>query len=196
MKIKTTIAVLTASMVAIGAFGQGEVTMQNTLATPVLDSTTGAAVALGVAKAGLYYTTDLGAVPSVNEPLDDWILVEPTADVTPIAQFAGVYVGGQLPAGTPLVIPGVDQGTDVLVQVRAWSAAYTSYADAWANAAATPLVGASNVMQVQLGGGSLPIPNLSTVVEGFTMTPVPEPSTIALGLLGGLGAMLLLRRRK
>jgi hypothetical protein len=187
MKIKTTIAVLAASMLAISAFGQGQVTFINTLSKPVVDSDTGAAVAGGVALAGLYYTTDLGATPSVEPPLDDWILAASTP-VTPNAVFVGVY------NGSTVTINGVDPNTEVLLQVRAWSAAHATYAEAWNDP--TAKVGASNVMQVNLGGGTLPVPSISSIVEGFTITPVPEPSTIALGLLGGLGAMLLLRRRK
>jgi hypothetical protein len=193
MKIKTTIAVFAASMVAISTFGQGEVIMQNTLQSQVIDSETGAAVAQGVAVAGLYFNADLGAVANPDIPDDGWTLVDPITAVTPNAIFVGVYSGGE-PAGSPLTVPGVAPGTEVLVQVRAWSAVHATYAEAWADN--TAKVGASNVMQVPLGGGTIPAFNISTIVEGFTMTPVPEPSTIALGLLGGLGAMLLLRRRK
>jgi hypothetical protein len=187
MKIKTTIAVLAASMLAISAFGQGQVTFVNTPTKPVVDNATGAPVELGTTLAGLYYTTDLGAVPSVNPPLDDWTLAA-TTPVTPNALFAGVYSGGTV------TITGVPESTTVLLQVRAWSAAHADYAAAWGDP--TAKVGASNVMQVSLGGGTIPVPSIGPLVEGFTMTPVPEPSTIALGLLGGLGAMLLLRRRK
>jgi hypothetical protein len=45
-------------------------------------------------------------------------------------------------------------------------------------------------------GTTDPVPPLASIVQTFTITPVPEPSTIVLGLLGGLGAMVLLRRRK
>jgi hypothetical protein len=49
-----------------------------------------------------------------------------------------------------------------------------------------------------LGGGTIPTPSLAINggFTGFAMSPVPEPSAIALCILGGLGAMVLLRRRK
>ena len=191
MKIKTTIAVLTGLVLAVNVFGQGQVVFRNTPSTPVVDFTTGSAAATGVALAGLYYTTDLASTPDLDIPNDGWILAATTA-ITPVPTFAGVYSGGTV------TITGLPEGTAVLLQVRAWSAAYADYEAAWAGASdqPTPLVGGSNVMQVSLGGGSLPVPNISTIVEGFTITPVPEPSTLVLGLLGGLGAMVLLRRRK
>lgn len=187
MKIKSTIAVLAALTVAVSAFGQGQIIFRNTSTSAVIDSGTGEAALPGIAIAGLYYTTDLTATPSTVPPLDSWTLASSTA-IAPVAQFAGVYSGGTV------TIQGVAIGTQVLVQVRAWGAAYSDYGGPWA--AGQGLVGVSNVMQVGLGGDTVPVPNISNFVETFTLTPVPEPSTIALGLLGGLGAMLLLRRRK
>ena len=101
-------------------------------------------------------------MPSVNPPLDDWIL----AATTPVSQgpFAGVYSGGTV------TINGVADGTAVLVQVRAWSVAHADYSAAWRDG--SPLdtkAGASNVMQVTLGGGTLPVPSIGPLVEGFTI---------------------------
>jgi hypothetical protein len=36
----------------------------------------------------------------------------------------------------------------------------------------------------------------SVVTYNYTPSPVPEPSTLALAVIGGLGALLLFRRRK
>jgi hypothetical protein len=188
MKIKTTIAVLAGLVVAVNAFAQGQVTFNNTPSQPVVDSSTGMAATPGVAIAGLYYATDLGAVPDTSVPLDGFTLAATTI-VAPNAIFVGTYNGGTV------TIPGTAEGQAVLLQVRAWSAAFSSY-EAAMTAGAPNLAGASNLMNVNLGGGSIPIPALSTRVLSFTITPVPEPSTVVLGLLGGLGAMVLLRRRK
>jgi hypothetical protein len=185
MKIKTTIAVFTGLMVAVSVFGQGQVNFNSTPSTAVYDQTTGAKVANGVATAGLYYTTDLNAAGSIdpNIPMDVLLIGSTTAVG---GMFAGVYSGGTVD------IPDTDPGQEVLIQVRAWSNAYNDYAAAWAAASdqPTPLVGASEVVTIALGGGSLPVPSLSAVVTSFTLTPVPEPSTLLLGLLGGLGAMV------
>jgi hypothetical protein len=46
-----------------------------------------------------------------------------------------------------------------------------------------------------LGGGTVVPPNLAMGTSPLTVTIVPEPTTLALGALG-LGAMLMIRRRK
>lgn len=187
MKMKTTLAVLCGLAVAVSAFGQGQIVFRNTSASAVINSETGAAVAPGVALAGLYYSTDLAKEPDVTVPNDGFVLASTTA-VAPSAAFAGVYSGGTV------TISGVAIGTEVVVQVRAWSNQYTSFEAAFNSG--TALIGASQRLgPFGLGGGSVPIPNISTVVQGFTITPVPEPSVVVLGLLGGLGAMILLRRK-
>lgn len=97
-----------------------------------------------------------------------------------------------------VAVPGVLPGGSVWIQMRAWEGAAGSSFETAANSA----TGISNNIQVNnLGGtpaGGLPItdPNL-TGLTGFALAPtviVPEPSTIALGLLGAAG--LLIRRRK
>lgn len=86
---------------------------------------------------------------------------------------------------------GVAAGTAVFVQVRAWAAADGATWEA-AKAANKP-TGASNVLQLSAGGGTVTPPGL-TGLQKFQLVAVPEPTTIALGILGA-GA-LLLRRRK
>ena len=54
--------------------------------------------------------------------------------------------------------------------------------------------GKSNLIDLQLGGGTLPPSNLAGL-QGFTVPVVPEPSTIALAVMGGAG-LLAIRRRK
>jgi hypothetical protein len=48
---------------------------------------------------------------------------------------------------------------------------------------------------VVLGGGTITPPNLALGTSPLVLTTIPEPSTLALGLLG-LGALLAIRRRK
>lgn len=95
-----------------------------------------------------------------------------------------------------VVVPGKLPGaTDVWVQLRAWSGAAGSSFDTASNTA----TGTSNSINVgALGGtpaGGLPItdPNLVGMLP-VGLVVIPEPSTIALGLLGVAG--LLIRRRK
>lgn len=196
MKIKQTIAVLSGLLLAVNVFAQGKVTFANTSAKPVVDSRTGAAVAANVAKAGLYYTTDLQATANPGLPTDAFQLAIQDTGTTqiPLGQNAVVAVGGTLAGvflGGTVYIRGV-LDVDVLLQVRAWDRAYNTYAEAFSAGA---YVGASNVMQLKLATGTNPTPSISGPITSFTLTPVPEPSTVLLGLLGGLGAMVLLRRR-
>lgn len=93
----------------------------------------------------------------------------------------GIISGGTVTFGNP--------GQTVWVQLRAWLGSAGASYDA---ALPSGLVGTSNAIQVSLGGGTLP-PAYLTGLTPFAIA-VPEPSTIALGLLG-LG-FLAIRRRK
>jgi hypothetical protein len=98
-------------------------------------------------------------------------------------------------------VPGLPEGSEVAFQLRAWTGAFATYEDAFAAALGNSsiLVGESRVfMVVDLGGpGGTPTPAIFGVnrLNSFTVQPIPEPSSIALGLLG-LGAIALFRRRK
>jgi hypothetical protein len=96
--------------------------------------------------------------------------------------------------GPLIAVPGSAAGSQVAIQVRAFNTA----AGATYNAAASsPLaqLGKSNIVQNYILGGSQP-PNAPIGLTSFNVTPavVPEPSTIALGVIGA--AALLLRRRR
>jgi len=104
--------------------------------------------------------------------------------------------------GSFVGISGFAASTPIAVQVRAWSA---SYGNDWqsafnAYAANTPGVwwGASIVGSLTLNPVSGPGTALfssTTPITGFDVyTTVPEPSTIALGMLG-LASLAFLRRR-
>jgi hypothetical protein len=194
MKMKTTIACLMGVLIAVNVFAQGQVTFNNTPSSAIIMSDTGVAPVGGRVIAGLYFNTDLTAVPdpSLTAP-DDGFRLAATTPVTPNPIFAGVYSAGAVE------IPGVPEASQVLLQVRAWSVGFDDYNLARADRNPETFIGASNLMgPVTLGGPvtGIPISATSALVQGFTMTPVPEPSTVILGLLGGLGAMVLLRRRK
>jgi hypothetical protein len=105
----------------------------------------------------------------------------------------GTGAGYWNPTGAPStgalrVVDGIAGGANAFVQVVAWDVA------SGATYAAAGIKGASSIMQVTLGGAGAPPgpPANLTALQSFSL--VPEPSTIALGLLGA--AALLLRRRK
>jgi len=95
----------------------------------------------------------------------------------------------QFLTGITVTVPSVAPGANGTFQVRAWSGG-SSYETALVSK------GASATFTTATGGAGVP-PSLPTDLVGltsFNVLPVPEPSTIAFGVIGGLA--LLLRRRK
>ncbi len=108
---------------------------------------------------------------------------------SPVAFRTGDTFSGYI-SSVIVTLPGTSGGQTVFTQMRAWSvAAGATYETAKGTGAN---FGESNVVSVQLAV-SPNTPNNMIGLQGFALV-VPEPSTIALGLLG-LGA-LMLRRRK
>lgn len=128
------------------------------------------------------------------------------APITPTATFGTGANAGYFFAGTR-TIPTVAAGSPCFFQVRVW--AVGGGAD-WATASVTPgaLVGGDFA---SVGGlrsttplGPYQSPNLTVPpstppnllgLQSFSLYVVPEPTTIALGVLG-LAGLLVLRRRK
>ncbi|HON06652.1 MAG TPA: PEP-CTERM sorting domain-containing protein [Verrucomicrobiota bacterium] len=118
------------------------------------------------------------------------------------AKYAG-YLAQSGPNGEniALVVPGVAPGTTVWMQLRVWDnkgGTITSWDDAvayWNSCQdLNYAIGKSELFQNTLGGG-LSAPSDLDKFRSFSLyTNVPEPATIALLGLGGLG--LLFRRRK
>jgi len=110
------------------------------------------------------------------------------------------YFSGQ----NPFTLPApYGPGTPINFQIRAWSVAGgASYADALTAINGGNLdiaIGTSAIGTVTPAGVGPAAPLFGTatglLTRGFEIAPVPEPSSIALGLLG-LGAIALFRRRK
>jgi len=113
--------------------------------------------------------------------------------------FVGTFNGG-----TSFAVPGRNNGDQVSFAFAAWSISTgaLTYQDALIAGTGyvsfTPVVGNGYTLK---GGATLPDPTFGTptvaqpwLVNGLQLQAVPEPSTIALGLLGA--AALLIRRRK
>lgn len=114
------------------------------------------------------------------------------------APFSGLFNGGN-----NFEIQG-NAGVAISFQIRAWSINYTTYGEAlaaWNSNTPGVLIGSSTIGSVTPATGAAPTPNLFGANPGqigafqVTPPPIPEPSSIALGLLG-LGAIALFRRRK
>ena len=109
-----------------------------------------------------------------------------------IAPIAGVFSSGTRTTGS-----GTAGGATGRFQVWAWSTGFNSYAEALASGDSSKYIGKSLSFDNATGNPSAQPPGTPAALTGltsFSVAPVPEPSTIILGLLGA-GA-LLLRRRK
>ena len=182
--------ILCAALIASAAttFGQGQVGFINNAGQSITNGLTSVAAAGGSAQddtqVGLY-------VGNVGDPVSSLQLIGATTNL-----FApGRYNGGNR------TLTGWT-GT-VQLQVRAWLATtvYASYEAARAGALGgdtSVLLGVSAPLNYALTIAPTPVITLGNTgnLTPITIIPVvPEPSSIALGLLG-LGAVALFRRRK
>jgi hypothetical protein len=155
-----------------------------------------------------------GTIAFGNSALTKYMVNSAPATLTPVFSF-GVFVNGSatpvptlgasstttagiIVAPSVYAIPGTDPLQVVSLQIKGWDAQYASYDAA---RAAGGLAGATDVRQVTLGptaGPGTVIWQTATGTNPSRFLPiniVPEPSTIALGVLG-LGSLLLFRRRQ
>ena len=178
MKKLTLIA--TCVLAGLSAWAQGTVNFANFAAgvdAPVTISATGVRVTGPAYASQLFFgPTTAGNNISAYTPVAGTVNFQSGAG-------AGYFLGGNK------VIPGFGTGASVKLIVAAFSTA--NGAD-YLSARATGTTGISLPVTVSLGGGVVAPPNM-TGLAGFGVAPVPEPSTIALGVLGA--AALLLRRR-
>ncbi len=94
-------------------------------------------------------------------------------------------------AGGIATVAGMDAGTPIWIKLGAYNTNDGSTYEA--AEAAFGLVGWSNAVRVELGGGTVQPPDL-VGLQSWSVAIIPEPSTMALGLLGF--AALMLRRRR
>jgi hypothetical protein len=175
--MKKLLVTLAAVLVSASAFGQGTINFTTrivgTLDAPVFkaDGVTGAGAGTP-ANAQLFLLS--GGVYTALDPAT-------TFRATP----AGAAQNYVIPPANPVVVPTVAGGSQATIVLRAWEGA--SYDTAAIRGESAPIT-------ITLGGGGSPpaVPANLVGLQGFNL--VPEPSTMALGLLGA--AALLYRRRK
>lgn len=187
-------------LVNLSALAQGTVFLQN-FGTGFTGS--GVKNPSGVlVTAGSPYTIELLA-GTVAPPVGGSLSPLSTPIMTTTWAGGGIFGLGD-PAGER-VLPGFAAGTFPFFQLRAWNntGGVNTYASALAAGAAYVY---SPVWQLVAGGGlsglgnpagvptAIPGSPLFGMPPGFQLIPVPEPSTIVLGVLGA--AALLFRRRK
>jgi hypothetical protein len=173
---------------AVTAFAQGQLNFANDTNTRLTNSAGNYPPANSTThKAGIYW----GAVGTPEGSLN--LLPAGSNGVTTTwSPFSGIFNGGTA------TFPTLGQ---VAVQIRVWSATFADYAAAVAGGGQT---GKGIIQLITLGNPNSVPPGTPTslTTPGGSDTPfqrfgivVPEPSSIALGLLG-LGAIVLFRRRK
>ncbi len=176
--MKKLIITLAALMVTVAAYGQGAVTFNNRI-SGVVDARVLMPDGTG---AGAGFTAQLIGGPA-GTAVDKLVALTPTTTFRTSSAAAQGYVNA-----VDVTVNGVAAGAQATLVMRAFNGA---------DYASSAIKGQSAAITIGLGGGTLPPTNL-TGLTGFSLsggTPViPEPSTIALGILGA--AMLLIRRRK
>lgn len=183
--MKKTLITAVAVLATLSLYGQGSVVFSNLGGQAVRNELTGANVIIGSTfKVGLYY-----------DNAGTFTLVGAAANFGPTPGF---FSGGNRTVPAGMITPGaIGQ-----FQVRGWQSAFgIDYDAVVANPAAAGqgLAGASATFTVDTGDptttpAGAPAP-ISALMPAFTLTVVPEPSVIGLGLLGAV-SLLVLRRRK
>jgi len=141
---------------------------------------------------GLYVDTSVGAVGT------------DIASGTPITTapfLTGSDAGGwDFSGGFNATVPTLASGTAVFVGLAAWSTAdgATSYAQAVSQGVAQGFTVSTG--STLLGGGGSPPATPGTLagigIQDFQLSTVPEPSTIALGVIGASTFLMRLRRKQ
>jgi len=183
-----------------GVLAQGTITFNNGTANPVTwgaeTGNSGAVAGAQGIKVGLYYLSS-----------GTYTLVSPTPYLGTLSSGAtNAGVNGRWNVGT-VTIPGLVAGQTGTFQVRAWSGNFATFEAARAGGAAfgtgDGYTAEALTFQNPSGGAVDPVTGIAGAPAGLTGfpagqtvgVPVPEPATYALAGLG-LGALLLMRRRK
>jgi len=206
-------ALLTVSLLSAAianGFSQGLLTFENvnstqTIANPVVknpytgnaaDNGSGSYTDAHIVSLQLFYADASVAAPAAL-----------TSAVLGSSQFGGwkaVTTSGPIQPGDAFLSGGfsdaVSTGSDIAKGGNVWleAVAWTDGGATVSASGAAKYFGASSIWSQATGGGgtpaSLPV-STYTKFTGVTLTPVPEPTTIALAGLGA-ASLLLFRRRK
>jgi len=156
---------------------------------------------------GTGYSVELLAAPGASQPFSSLV---PTA---PVITTWYTSAGGDAPSGfsgfwntgANATIAGAAGGSTATVALAAWNnegGTVTTLAAAQAANKAVPgsdpwgVSVAGNTAGLGIGGGGTP-PNLPSSITSFSLvSSVPEPSTIALGVIGASAFLMRLRRKQ
>jgi hypothetical protein len=172
--MKKALIALAAMLMSVAAYGQAQVVFN----TRVVGSVDAPVFKPGNVLPGPGFTAQLF-----------WDNAGSLVPLTPATTFRTVATREQYVEPVDVTINGLAAGAQGTFIFRAWETAGGSFDQA----KAAHWWGESAPVTIATGGGLNPPANL-VGLQGFTLQIVPEPSTIALGVLGA--AALLLRRRK
>jgi len=180
--MRLTLLILSGYLSALPSFGQGTVNWNppsSPITTNNLQGSTGPISGAGQYLFGLY-------VGNLGDPESSLTLVRVTTNALATGTFSPV---------NNVLLPGFPNGQQITFQVRGWSSfAGPSYASARAYA----LGGGDPLAYLgQSALGNYLIGSPGPLQSGaFVLTPVPEPSTAALGVVGLLVIFLVRPRGK
>jgi hypothetical protein len=195
--MKKTLLIIAMAILPAVVFAQGTVQFNNTTTTRMTTNSTATpppgqqANQTGNTTGAGLFTVGLYIAPAGTTDQSLFTLVGTTPSLTGIG--AGTFNGNPPDGG--FAIPG-NTGQTIAFQIRAWQTSGGSTYEA----ATTVYRGVSAIGSVTPATGLILAPALFGTgpgqIGGFVLTPgVPEPSSIAFGLLG-LGAVALFRRKK
>jgi hypothetical protein len=189
-----------AALAVVGSQAQGTIQFQNTALTRMLLRASDSTATVQLPVAGT--VVNGAAMPAISYGVFVNGSQTPIASLGANSTSVGIIT---VPLGTAFPIPGVDAGQTASIQIRGWNSTYGAdwrAAQAAFNAGTVGTIfGESTVGNFVLGPSSGPGVVIwsgsdTTKLRPMTLVQiVPEPSTIALGVLG-LGSLLLFRRRK
>jgi hypothetical protein len=170
---------------ALQTFAQGQFTFANKgfeNPAPIYKDIVGSSTKIGTG-----YYVDYVYAKSTGVTDSSTLTLTELATPKLMSGTAGTFGGGDQ------TIPGYT-GT-ISLQIRAWESSYTTYAAAVASGSV--YTGASKIMYIPLGNPNANPPSVITSLDGYLTSfavTVPEPATVALGVMGL--SLLVFRRRK
>jgi hypothetical protein len=172
------------AMTSVAAYAQGTIAFGNSTLTRVtVRGADGVVRGNATTADGVNFYAFFGPAGAAADALIQVQQPDPKASI-------GTTAGIMANAPSVFALPGTEGGQVVSLQIRAWNADHT-------------IVGQTDVRQVTLGQTAGPGAVIWQTATGIALDRfrplivdiVPEPSTIALAVLG-LGSLLLFRRRK
>lgn len=200
---KKILALVVLASVSTVAFGQGAVNFvtQNLGVDALVYQADGTKAAGSTFLAQLYAAPTATAAETALLAVGDPVNFRSGTTYSGYVQVSGTVATTSKPINTTvMVFSGAPAGGPATVQLRAWDSAYATYEAALTAGAQhgfSPLLSLAVTGDPVGGLGTPTLPVDLIGLKGFTMTGgaiIPEPSSIALMLLGG--AALLIRRRK